>query len=243
VNRSDQTAAIDGALAALAWIIEPTTAHNSRWEAVMSVLDDTALRATIAQGSTDNIGRRSIGDHSDPTATAVGPLLDAAILARKHRQKITRTLGSAASCALWLRTAGTATDDPLDPTPASVRDDLLRSTLTDHPDTNEILSRLFDDCRLLAELIAAELRDAVARKPEPVEQPKLTTCACCTEWGYREPVVKRGLCEVCAAFRADHKCWPTKSIRDDRALGRRRIRQAQLDEAKAAYPRRRRRSA
>ena len=69
----------------------------------------------------------------------------------------------------------------------------------------------------------------------PAVQRTLTPCACCSEWGYRDHAVPNSdLCEVCKAFRDEHKCWPTKSIRDDRAMGRKRVRPGQLAEAKAA---------
>ena len=67
------------------------------------------------------------------------------------------------------------------------------------------------------------------------EQKPLAPCACCSEWGYRDLAVPSSdLCEVCKRFRDEHKCWPTKSIRDDRAMGRKRVTPGQLAEAKAA---------
>ena len=67
------------------------------------------------------------------------------------------------------------------------------------------------------------------------EQKPLAPCACCSEWGYRDHAVPSSdLCEVCKRFRDEHKCWPTKSIRDDRAMGRKRVTPGQLAEAKAA---------
>ena len=69
----------------------------------------------------------------------------------------------------------------------------------------------------------------------PAVQRTITPCACCSQWGYRDHAMPSSdLCEVCAAFRCEHKCWPTKSIRDDRAMGRKRISTAQIDAARKA---------
>lgn len=242
MRTDDLGRAITAAIIHLEWLAA------DRYRGAHDLLGRTAIHTDNDRptGGSSAPGRRSIGGHSDPTGDTVASAADRQAELDEHHDTITDT-------ARWIRTT-TGPDQPPTPAPATLARAIsdLRWTITiPHlittwkPPTDETRRELHHAVELV-HLEAAALQADVERalrysatmaagRPEP----KLITCACCTKWGYREPAVQRGLCEVCAAFRADHKCWPTKSIRDDRAMGRKRIRPAQLAEARAARKRRR----
>lgn len=241
MRTDDLGRAITAAIIHLEWL------NADRYRGAHDLLGKTRINPDDHTGRGSSApGRRSIGGHSDPTGDTVASAADRQAQLADHHDTITDT-------ARWIRTT-TGPHQPPAPAPATLTraiGDLTWCITIPHlitnwrPPTDEDRRELHHAVELVhleAQALQTEVEQALrysatmaAGRPEP----KLITCACCTRWGYREPAVRGGLCEVCAAFRADHKCWPTKSIRDDRAMGRKRIRPAQLAEARAARKRRR----
>lgn len=114
----------------------------------------------------------------------------------------------------------------------------------DRAQVHHAVQHVYDETAALQCEVEQALRySATVAAGRPKPKP-LRLCKCCQPMGYSEPALPTSdLCEVCRAFQMEHKCWPTKSIRDDRAMGRRRVRPSQLIEARAAARPRNRRSA
>lgn len=193
-------------------------------------------------GDAETRDRRAIGGHSDPTGDAVcssadrqAKLADRAEIvceaARTVRGTVyghtpTNAAGTitGALVDLTMVVSGHRTIDAWQPPSDLARLELHHAVQLCHDETSTLRYEVEAALRYSATVAAGR------PKPRPIRY-----CRCCEPWGYREVALPTSdLCEVCKAFRDEHKCWPTKSIRDDRAMGRKRVRPGQLAEAKAA---------
>ena len=234
---SDLTAALDAALVHLAWL--NADRYTQALRLVAQVPIDLEAIGVSSGGDVETRDRRQVGGHSDPTGDAVASSADRQARLTDRAETIATT---ARNLRIWLA----VTPMPTAPgTLTAAEQDLawcamLAAVWT--PVTDESRRRVLNAAEVIyieAGALQCEVERALrysatvaAGRPKPKP---LRFCCCCGPMGYHELALPTSdLCEVCKAFRDEHKCWPTKSIRDDRAMGRRRAGPGQLAEAKAA---------
>lgn len=241
------TAALNGAVIHLAWLDAGRYAGALRLVAQVPIdLEEITSRGG---GDTETRDRRQVGGHSDPTGDAVAASADRQAQLADRAEVICDT-------ARWIRATVAGVAMPAAPgTLAAARADLEWCLRIPHaigawvPPTDEARRELAHAAQLVFTEAAALQCDVeqvlrysatvAAGRPKPKP---MRLCRCCGPMGYREPATANSdLCEVCKRFRDEHKCWPTKSIRDDRAMGRKRVTPGQLAEAKAQRRNRRER--
>lgn len=239
MNTHELTAAINGAVVHLGWL--NADRYTEALRLVAQVPIDLEEITASGGGDIETRDRRAIGGHSDPTGDAVAASADRQARLADRAEVICDT-------ARWLRATIAGITMPTAPgtLTAAQRDlewilSVSDATWAWQPCNDGSRRQIATKARLVyheAAGLQCEVEQALrysatvaAGRPKPKP---LRYCRCCEPWGYRElALAKSDLCEVCEAFRFEHKCWPTKSIRDDRAMGRKRVRPGQLAEAKA----------
>ncbi len=185
----DRTRALNAAAVHLDWL---TADPHHRAAAARAILADTATRATIATGSRDDTGRRTVGAHSDPTAAAAGTTLDSTATDRRNAREIRRSTADLAETARFIRAtiAGLGHHGP-DTLDAALTDTLWSLTVphsvgawtTDHDETRGELDhacgRLATEAASLTALVGRVLRSAVRPPSEKPKQRKLHGCVSC----------------------------------------------------------------
>lgn len=232
--------AVRAAIGQLQWLAEGRYREALRFVGQVPV----DLEEITASGGSDieTRDRRAVGGHSDPTGDAVASSADRQARLADRAETICET-------ARWLR--ATVARQELPAAPGSLDGAIvdlewilvIPHLVTAHVPASEEhrrqLHHAIEHVNLEAAALATEVAQALrysatvaAGRPEPKP---MRLCRCCGPMGYHEPATANSdLCEVCKRFRDEHKCWPTKSIRDDRAMGRKRVTPGQLAEAKAA---------
>lgn len=224
----DRGRALNVAEVQLAWMVD-----RDRYRKALSVLADTDTRATIAAGSRDDTGRRSIGSHSDPTALAATGRLDSTTGDRKTARRITRDAKIIAETAQWIRAVTSGGDYAQPYTLAGALDDVRWCSTAPHATaawagSAEESRELDHACDLLAEeashlaaVVASVLRSAVRPPTGPPPSKPLAGCKSCArakdsrgkaaftptaEGRYRD------LCRTCGEFNAAHGHWPPVAV-------------------------------
>ena len=234
---SDLTLALNAAVVHLQWL--NADRYRGALKLVKQVPVDLEAIGSSSGGDLETRDRRQIGGHSDPTGDAVASSADRqarltdradtiCTTARNLRIWMAVTPMPAASGSLAAAEADLAWCAALAGVWRPVTDDARHRVLN-------AAQTLYDEAAALQCEVEQALRySATVAAGRPKPKP-LRLCKCCEPMGYHEPALPTSdLCEVCKAFQMEHKCWPTKSIRDDRAMGRKRVRPGQLAEAKAA---------
>ncbi len=255
---TDRTRALNAAAVDLAWLCADATIHGPRLTAALAELARLDARATIAAGSGDGTGRRSIGGHSDPTSVAAGSRLDVAIECRRQVRQIERTAATVIESARWLRCVVADLERTIHPG-LEVHDalaDVEWLLMIPHAigawttDDGELAAEVDHACdhlarqtRVLVGQVTAALRGAV-RERERVVQRKRVNCASCRRFGIDADVDQArpsaGLCLKCRSFRRNHGVMPTEAVCRLWAAGSERITPGMVIEAKAAARGRRR---
>ena len=240
MNAHELTAAIDGAVIHLAWL--NADRYHGALRLVAQVPIDLEEITGRSGGDAETRDRRQVGGHSDPTGDAVASSADRQAALADRAEIVCDT-------ARWLRSAVAGTLLPSAPGSLTAAQGDLEWCLTiphaigawvapsdeARRELHHAARLVFDEAGALQCDVERALRySATVAAGRPKPKP-LRYCNCCGPMGYHELALPTSdLCEVCKAFRDEHKCWPTKSIRDDRAMGRKRVRPGQLAEAKAA---------
>lgn len=231
--------AIRAAIGQLEWLAAGRYREALRFVGQVAV--DLEEITALGGGDVETRDRRAIGGHSDPTGDAVASSADRQAQLADRAETICET-------ARWLRATVARQELPAAPgTLDAAMIDLEWILVIPHLVTAHVpasdehrrqLHHAIEHVNLEAATLATEVAQALrysatvaAGRPTPKP---VRYCRCCGPMGYRDPAMANSdLCEVCKRFQEEHKCWPTKSIRDDRAMGRKRVTPGQLAEAKA----------
>lgn len=245
----DRTKALNAAAVHLGWLTaEPWT----RAATALDVLADVDRRVVIAAGSRDGTGRRSIGGHSDPTATAAGARVDAGASGRRLTTAIRTDTRDITETAAWLRSTlsgGTGVPRPPGDLVAALLDVEWCLTIPhaigawssdDAELTNEVdhaVDHLAHACAVLQTRVGRVLRAAARPADDKPRQKPRESCASCARYDVVTDIETGRYarhCRRCGDFRAAHKCLPTEAIVRMWSSGIDRVTPGMIIEAKAA---------
>ena len=227
MRRTDRTRALHAAWIQLWWLLDPA---HTRWAKTLEVLADPASRLTIEQGSGDHVGRRSKGDHSDPTHAQAAAVIDAGLDCQRQARTLRRAEADIAESAATIRSIIAGEPWGWSDLTSAIHDIAWCSTAphtsaawtTDDDELRAELDHAHDHLARQAAHLASQCRailaSAVKERPQ-VTQPRLVECRAHRAWAKstgkqgRQPLAaKHGLCERCATFRHHHKVDPTPAI-------------------------------
>lgn len=252
---ADRARACQVAADHLGWL---TAEPWHRAATALDVLADVDRRVLIAAGSRDGTGRRSIGSHSDPTATAAGARVDAGASGRRLREAIRFDSRDITETAAWLRS--TLSGDAGVPRPPA---DLTAALLDvewcltiphsigawssdDAELTNEVdhaVDHLARQCGVLRTRVHRVLLAAARPADDKPRQKPRESCASCARFDVVTDIETGRYarhCRRCGDFRAAHKCLPTEAIVRMWSSGIDRVTPGMILEAKAARTAKRR---
>lgn len=251
VNPDERVRALNQAWVHVWWIIDP---EHDRWTKALAVLADTDARVVIAAGSGDNLGRRAVGQHSDPTLAAAASRIDAGITGQRTTRELRARIADIAESMRFVRgtLAGVIWLGP--GSLEAITQDLDWCTTVPHSvgawvsDDPELIAQVDHACDHVAReavLLSGQVRQVLAsgvREKPAIEQPKRQNCVSCRRWGLDVDVVSRSMCTNCLSFRKNHKVMPTEAICRLWHNGSKRVTPSLIAEAKAVAQGRKRRT-
>jgi len=255
VKPADRARACQVAADYLGWL---TAEPWSRAATALDVLADVDRRVLIAAGSRDGTGRRSIGSHSDPTASAAGARVDAGASGRRLREAIRFDSRDITETAAWLRSTlsgGTAVPRPPADLTAALLDvewcltipHAISAWSTDDDALADEVDHAVDHLARQCGVLHTRVRRVLVAAARPAEdrprQKPRECCASCARYGVTTDIETgryARMCRRCGDFRAAHKVLPTEAIVRMWSSGIDRVTPGMIIEAKAARTNKRR---